>query len=199
MKPLSIRFISLALALVLPGLAHSAPTTPEEDARRSSERIISHIEQNKAELSENPEKLYQFVDSEIIPKVDVPRVTKLILGPAHADATPEQRKRFAAAFQKMLVRTYGNALLEYSGERIEFLPTRREEGATDALVRSQFTPKQGSPIPVNYRVHLVDDQWLIYDIIVNNISLVTNYRGSFSSEIRKNGLEALIDRLEARS
>lgn len=187
--------VGLALLMAQPA-ADAAQPTPEEEAIAGSKRVLSHIEENKEELAENPDRLYAFVDAEIVPQIDVPKVTRLILGSAYAKATEEQRARFARAFQKMLVRTYGNALLEYSGERIEFLPTEREPNATDALVRSRFTPQRGAPIPVHYRVHLVDGKWKIYDIVVDNISLVTNYRGSFSSEIRKNGLDSLIQRLE---
>ena len=192
--------ITLAMGLILAiSAAFAVAQTPEEDAQQNTDRILKHIAEHKDAYMSDPSKLYEFVNNTIIPNVDVPHVTKLILGTAYKDATEEQRNRFAVAFQRMLVRTYGNALLEYSGEKIEYLPADRSADATDTVIRSQFVPKNGSPVPVNYRAHLVDGKWKMYDIVVDNISLVTNYRGSFSSEIRKNGLDSLIKRLESRS
>lgn len=187
----------LGITIACTALAASAQT-PEQDAQQNTDRILKHISEHREAYLQDPSKLYEFVDTTIIPNVDVPHVTKLILGSAYKDASQEQRDRFATAFQRMLVRTYGNALLEYSGEKIEYLPSTRAGDATDTVIRSQFVPKNGPPVPVNYRAHLVDGKWKMYDIIVDNISLVTNYRGSFSSEIRKNGLDALIERLESR-
>jgi phospholipid transport system substrate-binding protein len=98
----------------------------------------------------------------------------------------------------MLIRTYSNAVLEHYKKDIEWEPLRLPAGATDVTVNSKVIRTNGPPVSINYRVHLVDGSWKVYDVTVDAISLVTNYRGTFTTEIRKSGLDALIAKLESK-
>lgn len=196
------RFVSVitAITLILSGMvSHAAPKAPDELAKEGSERIINAIKENKAAWEADPQKMYAFANEVILPHFDFDYMSQLVLARHWRTATENQKTRFTNAFRNMLVRTYSNALVNYQGQTIEWQPVRMEDGATDVTVRSHVIQPAGPKIPVSYSVHLVNDNWLIYDVIVDAISLVTNYRGSFNSIIRKDGLDALIERMEAKA
>ncbi len=186
----------LAMFVTLPSLAAVVP--PDQVARETADATLREIKARRQELSANPQKLYALVEQQLLPHFDFERMSQLVLGKYWRDANPEQRERFSTSFQRMLVRSYSHALIEYDSERIEWAPLRMPAGTTDVLVRSNVIRKGGPPIPINYNVHLKGGQWLVYDVTIDAISLVTNYRGTFSSEIRKGGIDSLIAKLEQK-
>jgi phospholipid transport system substrate-binding protein len=157
------------------------------------------MEGRRDELRKNPQELYQLIDRELVPLVDLPYMSQLVLGRAWRTATPEQRDRFQTAFKNMLIRTYGNGLLSFDdSQEIEYQPVRAAEGADDVTFRAIVTTDDGQKTPVTFQLHIVDGEWKIYDGSVGNLSFVTNYRGQFNSQIRSGGLEQLIERMESR-
>jgi phospholipid transport system substrate-binding protein len=186
----------LAVTTALPALA--ASVAPDQVARETADMTLREIKARKQELSADPQKLYALVEEKIIPHFDFDQISQLVLGKHWRDASPEQRERFSSAFQRMLIRSYSHALIEYDSERIEWAPLRMTAGTTDVVIRSNVIRKGGPPIPINYNLHLKNDRWLVYDVTIDAISLVTNYRGTFANEIRKGGLESLIARLEQK-
>lgn len=186
----------LTMTLALPALAAIVP--PDQVARETADMTLREIKARKQELSADPQKLYALVEQQILPHFDFDRISQLVLGKHWKDASPEQRERFSSAFQWMLIRSYSHALIEYDSERIEWAPLRLPAGTTDVVIRSNVVRKGGPPIPINYNIHLKNDQWLVYDVSIDAISLVTNYRGTFANEIRKGGLDSLIARLEQK-
>lgn len=198
-KALSAAFGILAGLLVLASAAVlAAPIPPDQVARETADTILREITTRREELRANPQQLYALVEEKILPRFDFERISQLTLGKHWKSATPEQRQRFSAAFQSMLVRSYSHALLEYESERIEWSPLRMSPGTREVVVRSSVVRKGGPPIPINYNVHLKNNQWLVYDVTIDAISLVTNYRGTFANEINKNGVDSLIARLEQK-
>ncbi|MBO9471184.1 ABC transporter substrate-binding protein [Endozoicomonas sp. G2_2] len=190
---------AFAVALLIPGLAMAAPTPPDELARDTVQTVLSEMDGRRDELRQNPQQLYQLIDEELVPLIDLPYMSQLVLGRAWRTATPEQRERFQVAFKNMLIRTYGNGLLSFDGSQdIEYQPVRAAEGAEDITFRAIVTTDDGQKTPVTFQMHVVDDEWKIYDGSVGNLSFVTNYRGQFNSQIRNGGLEKLIERMEAR-
>ena len=190
---------AFAVALLVPGLAMAAPTPPDELARDTVQTVLSEMDGRRDELRQNPQQLYQLIDEELVPLIDLPYMSQLVLGRAWRTATPEQRERFQVAFKNMLIRTYGNGLLSFDGSQdIEYQPVRAAEGAEDITFRAIVTTDDGQKTPVTFQMHIVDDEWKIYDGSVGNLSFVTNYRGQFNSQIRNGGLEKLIERMEAR-
>jgi phospholipid transport system substrate-binding protein len=180
----------------LPSL--SATVAPDQVARETADTALREIKARKQELSADPQKLYALVEQKILPHFDFERISQLVLGKHWKEASPEQRERFSSAFQRMLVRSYSHALIQYDSERIEWAPLRMPPGSTDVMVRSNVIRKGGPPIPINYNIHLKNDQWLVYDVTIDAISLVTNYRGTFANEIRRGGLDSMIARLEQK-
>lgn len=190
---------AVAVALLVPALALAAPTPPDQLARETVQSVLSKMEGRRDELRKNPQELYQLIDRELVPLVDLPYMLQLVLGRAWRTATPEQRDRFQTAFKNMLIRTYGNGLLSFDdSQEIEYQPVRAAEGADDVTFRAIVTTDDGQKTPVTFQLHIVDGEWKIYDGSVGNLSFVTNYRGQFNSQIRSGGLEQLIERMESR-
>ena len=174
-------------------------TPPDELARNTANALLEELKTNKESFKQNPEQLYAVVDRIVLPHFDFDYVSKLVLARYWRKATPEQRTRFQQAFRSQLVSFYGDALLDYSDETVRWEDAPVPEDATDVTVKSEIVPKGGDPIQISYATHLTDGQWKVYDVTVDGISLVTNYRGQFAAEIRRNGLDALIQRLESES
>ena len=114
-------------------------------------------------------------------------------------ATPEQRRRFTEDFRTLLVRTYAKALLEYSDEDIRVPPQPSATDGNEATIRTEVRPKTGQPIQINYSMHLNNDTWKVYDVTVDGVSLDTNYRGTFVSQIRNSGIDAVIADIQQRN
>ncbi len=186
------------MALCIPMLAVAAPTPPEELAENTVQTLLDAMEGRRDTLRQNPQELYALVNQELVPLVDMDYMSQLVLGRYWRTATPEQRARFQQAFKSMLVRTYGNALLGFDEERIEYLPVRAEDGADDITFRALVTTDSGDQVPVSLDMHLVDGQWKVYDGSVGNLSFVSNYRSQFNAQIRNGGLESLLTRMEER-
>jgi phospholipid transport system substrate-binding protein len=115
-------------------------------------------------------------------------------------ASEDQKKRFSAEFQKLLVRTYSNALLEAIGKKITYLPLKsKKEDADEVTVRTEVEQKGGFPIPIDYKMHLKNNEWKVWDVTIDNVSLVANYRTSFAKEIKDAGIDKLIDDIAERN
>jgi phospholipid transport system substrate-binding protein len=133
-----------------------------------------------------------------VPHFDVPYIGRLVLGRNSKTATDEQRTRFQNAFKDMLIRSYANALLEYNDSvKADWQPLRMAADTTDVTVNSTLLRQGKAPVPVGFVMHLVQNDWKIYDITVENISLVINFRGQMNEEIKKNGLDSVITRMES--
>ena len=187
------------LALLWPVLSQATSMPPDELVRQTSEKILAILEKNKALYEKEPERIYQLVDEIILPNLDFIAMSKLALGKNWNTASPQQQTRFTEAFKSMLIRTYSKSLTEYAGQKIEFLPYRPStDGKMTTEVSSRILPLNGPAIPIDYRLRLKDDAWKVYDITIDGISLVTNYRNSFAGDIRAVGMDGLIDKLNTK-
>ena len=202
MTPVVRQFVLpwLLLALWLPQpAAAGAVVPPLEVVRGTANQVIHILETRREELRQHPERLFALINEVVVPHFDFRRMARWVLGKYWRRASEEERERFVTEFRRLLVRTYGTALLEYTGEPIRYLPVKAPPGARDVTVRSEVVQNDGQPVVINYRMHLGDDGWKVYDVTVDGISLVTNYRSGFAAEIRANGLSALIDKLARRN
>ena len=203
-----LRSFLLLLALVL-GLnapvALANDTPPDVLARTSSEEVIAILKKDKELRSGNQTKVYQLVEAKILPNFDFNRMTQLALGKNWPRATAKQKQELVTEFRNLLVRTYSGSLTEFTGQTVEFKPLALKPDDTDVTVRSEIRQPGGQPIPVNYSMYKTDFGWKVYDVTIDSVSLVTNYRASFSSTIRQSGIDGLIktladqsDRVEAK-
>lgn len=194
----------IMFGLLLFVLGSSAPWAatkpPQEVVQNTSARMLDALRQNREELKRDSSRIYALVNQIVLPNFDFELMSRWVLGRNWQQATPEQRRRFAEEFRTLLVRTYAKALLEYSDNDIRVLPqanTAADSGET--TVRTEVQPRTGSPIPINYSMHLNPDGWKVYDVTVDGVSLVTNYRSTFASQIRSNGLDSVIADLQQRN
>lgn len=191
------RLLGITLTFGLFANAHAAATAPDQAVRATTEQLQALIKTNYKEYRADSEKFYKTVDEVVVPRFDVPFIAKLVLATNYRPATDAQRTRFATAFKNMLMRAYANALLDnYDSVKVDWLPVRLAPGATDAVVNTTLMRDVGKPYAIGFRVHLVGDDWKIYDIAVENISLVTNFRTQLNAEIKKTSLDMVIARME---
>ena len=142
----------------------------------------------------------QFVNGVIYPHTDFDKIAPLVLGKHWKTATTGEQERFKHEFQTLLVRTYSRAFVEYNNWSIRFLPLEMSNEATKVIVKTNVLQTGQQPVDVNYRMFLSKGEWKVYDIMIDGVSLVTNYRSTFNDEIQTKGsLSAVIDRLAKRN
>ena len=201
METLRIRglWIAAFAALANLSLATAAPQPPDEVVKTTTERLQKEIAAREKEFKADQAKLYAFVDEVIVPKFDTKYIAQLILARHWKSASDDQRKRFQVAFKNMLVHSYANALVEYhSSVKAEWQPLRMAPDATDVTVQSRLIRGNGKPpLPIGFAMRLKDNEWKVYDIVIENLSLVTSFRSQINSEIKRTSLDALIQRLES--
>ncbi len=154
---------------------------PQQVVRHTAETVLSEVGARKAELEASPSLIYPLVERTVVPRFDFESMTRSAMGRFWRQATPQQQQRLIVEFRELLVRTYATALLGYSGQQIEYPPMRSQENATSVTVPTRITNSGGPPIPISYRLKSRDEgNWLVYDVVIDNVSLVTNYRSSFA-------------------
>lgn len=188
----------LAAATVAFG-AQAADVAPDELIKSVSEEVLSIVRKDKDIQSGNTKKAIALVEAKVLPNFDFTRMTQLAVGREWKNASPTQQKTLTDEFRSLLVRTYSKALTEYKNQTIEYKPFSMKSGDTDVKVRTQINQAGGKPIPLDYSLSKQDSGWKVYDIEVSGISLVTNYRETFNSEIRSNGIDGLIKTLQTKN
>lgn len=168
-------------------------TPPEQLVHRVADRIIELIKAHRDEYAADHSKLYAMVDREVLPYFDFRVMSRSVLGRYWRQANDEQRERFVKEFRELLVRTYATALLKYTNETIRYLPVFAKPEDKTVLVRTEVVQGGGSSnIPLYYSFYRGADGWKIYDVSIEGVSLVTNYRSTYGEKIRSQGLDALI-------
>ena len=174
----------------------SGPTQLIESAANA---MLGELDARRAEFRKDPAKLEAMVERILLPHFDVDHAARLVLGKHWRTATPAQRQRFIDGFYGSLMSNYGDALVEFTGDRIRVLPSTVAPDATSAVVRTEVKRSNGSKIPVNYSMRKADAGWKAWDVVIEGISYVKSFREDFGSEIDQKGLEAVIQRLEAQN
>jgi phospholipid transport system substrate-binding protein len=204
MKNQTKHYAILGLFTILIGLM---PVTKgnAEDLQPPQQIIQSVSEQIKQKLQDkaftsNFAQVTQFVNSVIDPHTDFDKIAPLVLGKHWKAATTAEQERFKHEFQTLLVRTYSRAFVEYNNWSINLLPLEISNEPTKTIVKTKVMQPSQQPIDVNYRMILNRGEWKVYDIMIDGVSLVTNYRATFSDEIQTKGsLSAVIDSLAKRN
>jgi phospholipid transport system substrate-binding protein len=175
-----------------------ALASPQDVMLDVSTRLFAALEGNRAAIRRNPEAVFPVVDQIVFPHFDVDYATQLVLAQHWRAATPGQRQRFVAAFYHALLRTYGSALADATADRLRVLPFRGDLSAPQATVRTEITRSSGTVVPVEYRLHRTAEGWKAFDVIIEGISYVRNYRADLDAEISAKGLDAVINRIETQ-
>ena len=193
----NLKWFLLILCFIFNGV--KAISLPSDVVKATAESVISHIEENRSVLEKNPEKIYDMVNQLIIPRFDFVSMSKWVLGKHWKQASEEQRSEFIIQFKELLVRTYARALLEYSGQEIKYFPVEQNPESNLAVVKTELTSTSSAQLPILYRMHQKNEEWKVVDVAVDGVSLVTTYRGSFATQIKKNGFDFLLDELSKKN
>ncbi|HID45868.1 MAG TPA: ABC transporter substrate-binding protein [Chromatiaceae bacterium] len=188
-----IKGLLLGLMLLVSQPSHAAQLQPVELIRSTADYVLKQVRARKAELEKDSSGIYSLVQRKVLPHFDFYIMSRGALGKHWRKATEKQKNEIARQFQELLVRTYATILLSYSNQEIEYLPYRGKPQDKRVTVATRVHNNGGPPVPINYRLYRQSNgEWKIYDVVVDGVSLVSNYRGSFSAEVKKNGIDGLI-------
>jgi phospholipid transport system substrate-binding protein len=192
-------FFAVLMAFISVTQVMAADLLPPQQAIENASAKLQQKMQDKSFIKDFA-KVNQFVNDAILPSTDFDKISALVLGKLWKTATPEERERFKHEFQTLLVRTYSRAFIEFKDWSIRYLPIELEAGATKVIVKTEVIQPSLQPVAVDYRMLLSDGQWKAYDIMIEGVSLVTNYRTTFTTEVQAKGsLGAVIDGLQKRN
>ena len=186
-------------SLMLFALPVFAAQGPEQLIRETSNQVLAELTANSETYQSDPQRIYRLVDEVVLPHFDFAAMTDLALGRHKDKVSAEQKPAIVNEFRALLVRTYSSALLEYTDQELVYLPMEGSEADGKVTVRTEIEQAGGFPIPIHYSLRLGDDGWKVFDISVDEVSLVTNYRSSFARAIKKNGVDGLIQTLKDRN
>jgi phospholipid transport system substrate-binding protein len=183
--------------MLVPIFSLAAVTSPLELLDNTAQQMLEALKTNKASLQRNPDSVYSIVERILLPHVDQETMARSALDrEVWESSSATQHNDFIKQYTFLLVRTYSRALASYNDQQVKFLPIRGGyEDKKFIEVNSQIIQKDGPSIPVNYRLRLVGDEWQIYDISVDSISMVQSYKAQFAEAITQGGLQGLIDSL----
>jgi phospholipid transport system substrate-binding protein len=176
--------------------AVAADVAPDALVKRTVDDVLQVIKQNRDRRT-----LIDLAEKKVLPHFDFERMTRLAVGKAWRDATPEQRKALENGFRSLLVNTYTAALSqsETDNPTVEMKPLQANPADKEVLVKSVVRQPGKQPVEIDYRMERVDNGWKVYDVIVENLSLVTNYRSTFASEVSRGGIDGLIKSIETKN
>ncbi len=173
---------------------------PEVFVKALAEDVLNVLKQDSALQQGNVRRINEVVDARVLPYVDFEKTTRLAVGRYWRDATPQQRQQLVDGFRSTLVRTYSGAFRQVSPQTgITMLPFRGDASANDVVVNTQVRQPGSQPAGVDYRLERTPSGWKIYDVSVENIWLIQNYRNQFASQIQQNGIDGLIKTLNQRN
>ena len=192
----------LSSAVVTPVSAQPAPTPglgPQQLMEKVSHDLLRELDANRAALRKDPSGLRALVDRNLLPHFDTDYSARLVLGKHWRAASAEQRRQFIEAFYGTLMADYGDAILEFTEDRLRILPFRGDPAADTATVRTEIKRDDGTPVPVNYSLRRTPQGWKAWDVTIEGISYVRNFRNDFGAEVDQKGLDELIQRLESQN
>jgi phospholipid transport system substrate-binding protein len=172
---------------------------PSQLIESSANILLTGIDKNREQFRKDPTGLYALVEQTLLPNFDTPYAAQLVLGTNWRNATPDQRKRFVDAFYKSLLYTYGDAMIDFTGDRLKVFPTKVAPEDTRATVRTEIKRSNGTKVAVNYTLRKTNGQWKAWDVVIDGISYVKSYREDYGAEVQQKGLDAVIQRLENKA
>jgi phospholipid transport system substrate-binding protein len=192
--------LAASAACAFPAAAATAPdTAPDALVRKSIDEVLAVIKTDKDLQAGNQRKILDLVEEKVLPHFDFNRMTRLAVGRNWAQATDAQKESLVREFRTMLVRTYSTSLSQYRNQTIDVKPAKIAAGDNETVVKTLVNQPGGQPIPIDYSMEKSDKGWRVYDVVVDGVSLVTTYRGSFNDHIQKSGIDGLVKTLADRN
>ena len=191
----------LALLTAFFGFAHAAAEqSPEALVKQVTAEILDALKSDKKLASGDRQAVLRLAEEKVLPHIDFEEATRLAVGRAWSQSSPEQKKKLVTEFRRMLVRVYSNAIQPYEGQTIQVAPVRMKPDDTEATVHNTFKRASGGkPVGFDYAMRKTEQGWKIYDIVVEGVSLVLTYRSEFDSLVKQEGVDGLIKRLAQKN
>jgi phospholipid transport system substrate-binding protein len=192
---------AMGLLLSVAGAADASNTDPQPQIEQTTHQLLLELREKSKEIGENRQVAYDLGDKFIVPYLDFPTITRLVIGKYWRSATEQQKKRLIEEIRELIIRSYVTAMSSYAdqivatGDKITYFPSRFRPGDKKAVVRANIELQDNRVIDVDYMLFDGNDQWKIYDIRVAGVSLAVTYRTSYGVEIARVGLDGLIDKL----
>ncbi|MCC7486818.1 MAG: ABC transporter substrate-binding protein [Burkholderiales bacterium] len=190
---------ALGAAALAPAGAASDVEAPDALARSVTDEVLKILRSDKEVQAGNNKRVVEVIETRIAPHFEFTSMTRLAMGRNWSRASAEQRKTLTQEFRALLVRTYTSAFTQYRNQAIDYRPVRLAPGDTDVVVRSTIRQSGGQPVAVDYRMEKTGAGWKVYDVKIEGISLVENYRNTFNSEVQKGGVDGLIKSLSEKN
>ena len=192
LAPVALTGAALA-ADAIPGPA------PQELIETTSRKLLEALDADRELAKKDPARVRKLVDEILLPHFDTDYSARLVLGKHWRNAAPEQQKRFVDAFYQSLLRNYGSALAEFTADRLTVLPFRGDLATGQAVVRTEVKRSNGQRVPVNYTLRATPEGWKAWDVTIEGISYVRNFKNDVGAEVDQKGLPAVIERLETEN
>jgi len=196
-----IKSLFLFIFLLFIGIAPAtAAVAPDALARSVTDEVLAALRSDRDIQSGDQKRAREVIESKIAPHFSFASMARLAVGKNWSAASAEQRKALTAEFRALLVQTYTASLLLYKDQKIEYRPLKLAPEDTDVVVRSLVRQSGGGePVQVDYGMEKTDAGWKVYNVKIGGISLVETYRGTFNTEIQKNGMDGLIKALREKN
>jgi len=193
------KILGLIAGLALAFTVQAQEIAPDQLVQKITDEVLAAIKSDKQLAAGDKQKALKLAEEKVLPYIDFEQATRLAVGRAWSEASPEQKKRLVGEFRNMLVRTYSNAIEAYQGQTLKVLPARGKQDPEDTTVRTQFIRAGGQPLPIEFHMRQTDKGWKVYDIVVEGVSLVMTYRSEFDAVVKQEGLDGLIKRLAQKN
>ncbi|ALG68101.1 MlaC/ttg2D family ABC transporter substrate-binding protein [Beggiatoa leptomitoformis] len=169
--------------------------------QQTTEKMLTALKANKDTLKSNPAAVYPLVNEIVLPIFDFERMSRLVLGKNWQNMSEAQQKRFTSEFRALLVRTYSAALIEAAATSVDvnYLPVRAEDEAKRLTIRTKVNYGGKAPVSLDYDMFIYNNEWKVYNVSAEGVSLVTNYRSEFETDINTIGIDKLIDKIASRN
>jgi len=197
------KFLTLLAALfcyfTAAGAAGADMLAPDVLARTVTNEVLAIIRADTDLQAGDPKKVHDLIETKIAPHFSFGTMTRLAMGRNWRKANPAQRKALVEQFRALLVRTYTAAFTQYKNQTIEYRPLHMTPNDDDVVVRSRIKQPSGQPVAVDYNMEKTGKGWKVYNVKIEGISLVENYRNTFNTEVQRNGIDGLISSLAEKN
>lgn len=176
-----------------------AQEAPDAMVKKTIDEVLTIVKTDKDLQNGNQAKIVSLAEEKVLPKFDFTRMTRLAMGRNWNQANDTQKADLTKEFRTLLVRTYSSALGQYRNQTIDVKPLKATPSDSEVIVKTVVNQGSGPQIPIDYNMAKADEGWKVYDILVDGVSLVTNYRSTFNDEVSRNGVDGLIKSLRDRN
>lgn len=195
-----LRRIALLICVLFAPVALANVVPPDQLVKQITQETYVYVNQDAALQKGDTSKLIEWAEKSVLSSFDFNRMTRLAVGKDWRQATPEQKKALVNEFRVLLVRTFANAFIGITkNQTLEYLPFKMNGDENEVVVKTLIIKPGRKPVDVNFSLEKSTESWKVYDVVLAGVSLITNYRESFTQEIRANGIDGLIKTLSEKN